>query len=228
MASYKIVCFGDSTTDASYVNTDEDFALAYKDLKVYSNWLVEELEQVFLKKVEVINSGISGDTTLDAKLRFKTDVLDHNPDLVIIQFGANDQSIRQDIGLTRPIISLEDFAYNILFFISRIRKITPNIILMTPGLILWKNHFKSRFFDLPYDMNNSFGLSCNLSKYVDIIRQIALKEQVGLIDVFEEEKKLHQINNNLDSYLPDGLHPNTEGHKFIANLITKYIKNNIA
>lgn len=224
-ALYKIVCFGDSTTDASYVNIDEDYALAYKDLKVYSKWLEEELDQVLSKKVEIINSGVSGDTTLDAKLRFKRDVLDYSPDMVIIQFGANDQSIRQDIGLTKPIISIEDFAYNILFFISRIKKMTPNIILMTPGLILWKDHFKSKFFKSPYAINSRLGLSNNLSNYAEIIRKIALEEQVGLIDIFNEEIKFDKTSDNaLDAFLPDGLHPNTEGHKFIANLIIEHIK----
>jgi len=221
----KIVCFGDSTTDASYVNTDEDFSFAYKDLKVYSDLLQEEFKRLFSQSVEIINSGVSGDTTLDAKLRFQKDVLDHNPDMVIIQFGVNDQSIRQDIGLTKAIISIEDFAYNILFFISRIRKITPNILLMTPGLILWRDHFKSKYFESPYDINSKLGLSNNLPEYVEVLRNIALKENIALIDVFKEETKLSQLDNNaLNNMLPDGLHPSSEGHKFIANLILKHIK----
>lgn len=41
------------------------------------------------RKVEVINAGISGDTTHDGLMRIKG-LLRHRPDLVIIQFGAND------------------------------------------------------------------------------------------------------------------------------------------
>ena len=71
------------------------------------------------------------------------------------------------------------------------------------------------------------GLSNNLSNYAEIIRKIALEEQVGLIDIFNEQIKFDKANNNaLDAFLPDGLHPNNEGHKFITNLIINYIKKN--
>ena len=87
---YTIVCFGDSTTDDSFI-PNEEYLPYYKDQKVYSHWLQEKLPGILDRKVKVINSGVSGDTTWDAKLRFKKDVLDHNPDLVIIQLGVNDQ-----------------------------------------------------------------------------------------------------------------------------------------
>lgn len=38
----------------------------------------------------VINAGVPGDTTLTAKTRFKNDVLDKNPRIVIILLGGND------------------------------------------------------------------------------------------------------------------------------------------
>lgn len=40
--------------------------------------------------IEVINSGISGDTTKDALKRIESDVISYKPMMVIIEFGAND------------------------------------------------------------------------------------------------------------------------------------------
>ena len=41
-------------------------------------------------KVEMINSGISGDTSLDGLARLDWAVLSYEPDLVTINFGIND------------------------------------------------------------------------------------------------------------------------------------------
>jgi lysophospholipase L1-like esterase len=40
--------------------------------------------------VKIRNSGVRSDTTLDALLRFEEDVLDHDPDIVVIALGGND------------------------------------------------------------------------------------------------------------------------------------------
>ena len=224
MDTYKIVCFGDSTTDASYTPSDLNFVESYKNLKVYSAWLEEELPKLLLKNVEIINSGVSGDTTFDAKLRFQKDVLNHNPNLVILQFGANDQSIRQDLGLTTPILTIDQFAYNILFFINRLRKKNVEIILMTPGVILWADYFKKNYFKEPYNLDERYGLNENLKHYAEMIRKISKNENVQLIDVYNEEIKFDRTTNkSLNNLLPDGLHPNNDGHKFIANLILNHI-----
>ena len=69
-----IVCFGDSLTYGYGVNPGQ----AYPD----------SLKKMV--KVPVINSGVDGDTTSDALKRINRDVLDHDPLLVIIEFGGND------------------------------------------------------------------------------------------------------------------------------------------
>ena len=71
--SYTIVCIGDSLT-----------ACGGDDGK-YTYWLSE-----MLPKDNIINKGIGGDTLAGGKKRFKTDVLDNNPDIVVIVLGAND------------------------------------------------------------------------------------------------------------------------------------------
>lgn len=69
-----IICFGDSITEGVGANPGEDFP---------------SLLSVKLNR-PVINAGRSGDTTQDALKRIQGDVLDKNPGLVIVEFGAND------------------------------------------------------------------------------------------------------------------------------------------
>jgi len=69
-----IICFGDSMTFGYGVQPGEDYPTALSKL---------------LGK-PVINAGVDGDTTNEALLRIKTDVLAKHPFLVIIEFGGND------------------------------------------------------------------------------------------------------------------------------------------
>lgn len=69
-----IVCFGDSITYGYGAGPGEDYPTALAKLV----------------KAPVINSGIDGDTTTEASMRFKNDALDRDPLLILIEFGGND------------------------------------------------------------------------------------------------------------------------------------------
>jgi lysophospholipase L1-like esterase len=69
-----IVCFGNSLTAGKGARPDESYpALLQQRVKA-----------------KVVNAGVSGDTIGEALERIDTDVLAHNPDLVVIELGAND------------------------------------------------------------------------------------------------------------------------------------------
>jgi len=69
-----IICFGDSITYGEGASEGAD----------YPSYL-----QGLLHK-EVINAGVSGDTTESALSRLERDVLEKNPYLVIVELGGND------------------------------------------------------------------------------------------------------------------------------------------
>ncbi|MBU1124721.1 MAG: hypothetical protein KKC84_01720 [Candidatus Omnitrophica bacterium] len=69
-----IICFGDSITFGYGAQPGEDYPAALRKLT----------------KIPVINSGIDGDTTIEALKRLKSDILDRNPRLVLIEFCGND------------------------------------------------------------------------------------------------------------------------------------------
>ena len=69
----KIVCFGDSLTEYGGVGG------RFSDI----------LQRRFPGH-DFVNRGVGGNTFVDAKARFKKDVLDEKPDIVLLEFGAND------------------------------------------------------------------------------------------------------------------------------------------
>ncbi|MDE2028133.1 MAG: arylesterase [Candidatus Omnitrophica bacterium] len=69
-----VVCFGDSLTAGYGAAAGHD----------YPSLLAQKIA------LPVINAGVSGNTTADALARLDTDVLSHNPKMVIITLGAND------------------------------------------------------------------------------------------------------------------------------------------
>ncbi|KAA3598068.1 MAG: SGNH/GDSL hydrolase family protein [Calditrichaeota bacterium] len=82
---FRIVCLGGSTTYSDGV----------KDYKKSFPYLLEKnLQKNLEKKIEVINGGIPGYTTLETLINFQTRILDLKPDLVIVYHCINDALAR--------------------------------------------------------------------------------------------------------------------------------------
>ena len=89
-----IVCIGDSVTQGCFeprITSKTTVEPVYDYKSAYATRLKEILNILYPSvQFNVINSGISGDTTEGAKLRFDRDVMVYNPDLIIISLGLND------------------------------------------------------------------------------------------------------------------------------------------
>ena len=63
-----------------------------------------------------------------------------------------------------------------------------------------------------------------LSDYVDIIKQVAAFYDLPVLDLFQQSR-LHPRTEQLrERYLPDGLHPNDEGHAILASEILTFLQ----
>ncbi|PIE64355.1 MAG: arylesterase [Desulfobacterales bacterium] len=81
----RIVCFGDSLTQGIGASKGND----------YPSRLAEMIG------IEVINSGVSGDTTTQGLARIEDDVLSYEPDVVLITLGGNDLKNRLNVDTVR-------------------------------------------------------------------------------------------------------------------------------
>ncbi len=165
----KLVAIGDSVTHGQYVKPEERWTTLLQEQTEY----------------EVVNKGVSGDTTRAGLERFPADVQNMNPDVVLIQFGFNDcNKWKTDNGLHR--VSLAAFKANLLEMICRVQHCGAKAVLV-PMFHADRGHDYRRWQD-PY------------MSVIDVIRRDTL---MGSYNCF--------AGTDIDTV--DGLHPSPQGHK---------------
>jgi len=63
-----------------------------------------------------------------------------------------------------------------------------------------------------------------LKDYVNAIREVAEYYSIPVLDLYKTSGIQPAIPVIKESYMPDGLHPNDEGHKLLANRIVKFLE----
>lgn len=175
-----IVAFGDSITAGFAVR--RGFPSFWKEMlqKKYPD-----------SKIEMINSGTSGDTTMDGLARLDWSVLSYEPDLVTINFGINDCVL----GL-----GLEEFEMNFVEMVRRIRAGPGSEILLLSSQPLETP---------PYDRL--------VLDYYHAIERVAREMDVGFADVYGAWMERVRRGTPLGSLILSGLdHPNEAGYRIIA------------
>ena len=156
-----------------------------------SFWKEKLVERYPEAGVEMINSGISGDTTMDGLARLDWAVLSYEPDLVTINFGINDCVM----GLC-----LEELEMNFVEMVRRIRAGPGSEILLLSSQPLETP---------PYDRL--------VLDYYQAIERVAKEMEVGFVDVHGAWMRRVQQGTPLSSLILPGLdHPNEAGYKIIA------------
>lgn len=173
----KIVCIGDSLT--------EGYGIEKKHR--WSDLLSHDMD------IEVINSGISGDTTAGMLARFKSMVIDYKPSYVMIMGGTNDLSLN---------ISDEQIFSNILAMTRYARYNNIVSIIGIPTMIYHNDSAICDSFFLDQDI-----LRKRMELYRNKLKRFAKEDGWQYIDF--------SINMTHNLYLEDGLHPNEAGHKIM-------------
>ncbi len=181
-----IVAFGDSIT------------AGYAVRRGFPSFWKEMLQQKYPDaRIEMINSGVSGDTTIDGLSRVDWSVLSYEPDLVTINFGINDCVMG---------IGLEEFEANFVEIVRRIRAGPDSEILLLSSQPLETP---------PYDRL--------ILDYYQTIERVAKEMDVGFVDVYRAWMDRLRQGTPLGSMIIAGMdHPNEEGYKVIAEELMKF------
>lgn len=204
-----IVAFGDSTTAPR------------ENVVVYATLLEEALATKGIA-AKVVNAGVGGNTTADARARFERDVLAHKPDLAIIQFGLNDAAVDvwKNPPATQPRVSAEEYEKNLRYFVNTLKTRGAEIILMTPNASQWTEKTKQMYGKPPYQPDDPDGFNVLVSRYAEIVRQVARAEKVPLIDVYAAFQAYgKEPGQSIGDLLLDAEHPNSKGHQLVAELL---------
>jgi len=201
MQKKKVIFFGDSITQAGvkpggYIVRISDLATG------------EKLADQF----EFIGAGIGGNKVYDLYLRLEDDVLNKNPDVVIIYVGVNDVWHKRSYGTGTDPDKFEKF-YSAL--ITKLKAKNIKVALCTPAAIGERTDFSN---ELDGDLNN----------YSNIIRGLATKNNLPLIDLrkafLEYNKKFNTENKESGILTSDRVHLNEKGNQFVAEEMWKVIK----
>lgn len=162
---------------------------------------------------EFIGAGISGNKVYDLYLRMEEDVLAKKPDVVVIYVGVNDVWHKTLLGTGTDPDKFEKFYLAIL---KKLKDAGIKAILCTPAVVGEKN-----------DMSNP--LDGDLNRYSNIIRDIARKNELPLVDLrkkFLDYEKNYNPNNDEKNILTyDRVHMNAKGNQFLADAMWEALKN---
>lgn len=168
----------------------------------------------------VYNQAISGDTTNELLKRFDCEAKYRmaEPDgIILFAIGINDATYWDSLG-GKPLMSTTKFKSNLIALVKNAKIYTNQIILIgiTP-VVESKTNPVSWNIDVTYTNER-------IEKFEKAISEVAQENSLPFIPLFETYSK-----NNVENLLPDGVHPNTEGHKVLFEIIkkplTEYILN---
>ncbi|MBL7058468.1 hypothetical protein ISS03_03960 [Patescibacteria group bacterium] len=195
-----ICIFGDSITYGAFDEEKGGWAIR---LRLY-------LEKIN-PDIELHNLGISGENSNDLLKRFNNEVKVREPDLILIAIGINDSQylIEED----RHSVLIDEFNKNIETLINEASKFTSRIIFigLTPV-------DEDKTNPIPWNTNKIYNNSY-IKLYDQKIRKVCEEAKLEYINIYDEFIK----HKNYTELLPDGLHPNSQGHQ----LLFKVVKNNL-
>ena len=189
----KVVFFGDSITQAG----------------VQPTGYITKLDSIIRKagltdSIELIGAGIGGNKVYDLYLRMEEDVLQRNPDVVVIYVGINDVWHKSGAGTGTDLDKFEKFYRAI---IKRLQAKNIKVVVCTPSVIGEK-------------VDGSNQQDGDLNQYSKVIRNISKDLSLPLIDLrkaFMDYLQANNKNNDEKGILTsDRVHLNVTGNIFLA------------
>ena len=156
----------------------------------------------------VINAGVGGDTSTRMLARLDRDVLARRPRVVLIMAGLNDAAWVDPgpVARTAPRVAEAEYEKNLTEIVARVKKAGAGAVLVTPNPMTRAYKFQNMPFYQENDINDG------VAPYVDVVRRVARVTGTCLADVFGDWQSRREVR----AWIPDGLHPNAEGHRRIA------------
>ena len=202
-----IVAFGDSVTHGSLLNE-----INYET--VYWNLLRKKILNVRnYVPINVINAGIGGITASASVERIDTQVLSHNPDLIIVCFGLNDVAGE-----------LETYLCALREIFKKCMESGADVIFMTPNML---NTYVAED-TLENDKGfAAFTAECQNSGKMDLFMdsavELAEKMGVRVCDCYSQWKEISKTQDTTQLLINKINHPTPQMHELFADSLFKMI-----
>lgn len=199
-----IVVFGDSVTHGAVGPGEIDYET------VYWNRLRKKINSVRnYVPVNVINAGIGGITATCSLDRIESQVLCHNPDLVIVCFGLNDVND-----------SLNTYLSSMKIIFERLKADGTDVIFMTPNMLNTKVADDTAEGLCEYAKKTAdMQTGGRMDKYMAAACALAKDMGVTVCDCYSEWKKLSKTQDTTLLLANRINHPTREMHELFANML---------
>lgn len=163
----------------------------------------------FFKTNGYIGRGISGQTSYQFLLRFREDVINLSPALVVINAGTND--VAENVGPYN-----EEYTFGNIVSMVELAKANKIKVILTSVLPAATFKWRSEIKDVPQKIQSlnarvAAYAKANKIPYVDYYQAMALDENGALNP----------------QYTKDGVHPTSEGYDIMEPIIKKAIENTL-
>lgn len=146
---------------------------------------------------------------LDYNARFLC--MDHNADLIVVFGGTNDfghgdapMGSKGDRGVYTFYGAVQS-----LYTSIRTQYDSSQVVILTP-----LHRFRPE----------EESMEPKLEEYVNVIRELATENHFHVLDLYNDSKIHPCLNHAREILVPDGLHPNDEGHQILAEEIIDFIR----
>ncbi|NQV40842.1 MAG: SGNH/GDSL hydrolase family protein [Candidatus Marinimicrobia bacterium] len=201
----KLLFFGDSITAGNRTAIHplgDGYVSILKDLFAMEH---------YLEGITFVNSGVNGHMVGDLLNRYHTDVLDHQPDAVVIKIGINDAHDDFISGLANS--DLHKYETGLKMLIQNLRTDLPRaqFFLLTPYLI---SDLKTEAFYVV------------MQEYCSVVKALGEKFEIPVLDIQEVFDSAVSIKP-ASEWADDQIHPHREGHALIANALFTLLENHL-
>ncbi|MEM9380262.1 MAG: GDSL-type esterase/lipase family protein [Planctomycetota bacterium] len=172
-------------------------------------------------RIEVENVGRSGDTSGTALRRLRRDVLDRDPDVVVVQLGVHDAEVDIPRDEDFPAVAPGAFRSNLVDIVTTVRASGADVVLCQPGAATWTDELRGAFGAAPYLADDAWGFDRLLIGYAEVVRQVAEAQRAPLVAVHDADRD--RGPEQTSSWRTDGRHPTDEANAWQARAVYEAI-----
>lgn len=226
--TYNFLLYGDSISKGVMYDEEKERYVTITDS--YAALLQDKLKGM------LYNAGKFGNTIIRGMSKLPTDLIKTKPDIVVVEFGGNDcdfdweEVANNPLGEHLPKTDFNLFQSSLKDLVISLKK--NNII---PVLMSLPPIDADRYFKWVSKYNDSKGK--NILKWLGSVNKIYWwqeKYSAAVVNVAQETGTILIDVRNAFLQTPDytklickdGIHPNLDGHRVIADKIFQFIKGN--
>lgn len=170
----------------------------------------------------VFNLGVSGDSSDKILRRIEHETIARTWEgqlpVVVVQIGLNDSSFRETVHENNLMVAYNQYAANLHMIARALSPLYSSLIFVGASAV-------DESMTRPWSDSGRHWLNQSIHRYELSMRDVAAELEIPFIPLFERFKEALDNGHN---FLSDGLHPNEDGHQFIADIVLPALNNTMS